>query len=119
MQSEDYISAKVSAGSDTDEAAKLASKKPVAFFGKQPDPFIFPSCASVCPPEERFFHARQLSVPVSSARLLRYQSVVDEVVNGRIGERNAHIRSRTPYRRGVHAGEGATIRDRPIVASGK
>lgn len=75
------------------------------------------------PAGRRFFHGRQLSSPVSSARLLRYQPVVDEVVNGRI-ERNARIRSlcrvdaaRKSLR--THAGEGATIRDRPIVVRGK
>lgn len=85
---EDIISTqKISAIPMAKKRQGSRSKKPVASFGKQLGPFIFPSCASA---GRRFFHARQLSSPVSSARLLRYHPVVDEVVNDRI-ERNARI----------------------------
>lgn len=120
--SEDYIDTKDIRNSNGKETARIAKQEAGRVLRQTAGPFISPSCASV-PAGRRFFHARQLSSPVSSARLLRYHPVVDEVVNDRI-ERNARIcclcrvdAASKSLR--THAGEGATIRDRPIVAREK
>lgn len=99
-----YIDTKGIRNSSAKETARIAKGEQEAgrVLRQTAGPFIFPSCASV-PAGRRFFHGRQLSSPVSSARLLRYQPVVDEVVNGRI-ERNARIRYAVLMRRANHYG---------------
>lgn len=74
-------------------------------------PFIFPSCASL-PAGRCFFHGRQPSSSVSSAHLLRYHPVVDEVVNGP-GSSVMHVHRVDAASKSLrtHAGEGATIRE--------